>query len=40
VLRQVGVQQFCEIVSQGGLRLGFAGVGRLVHQHHGCDCCE
>ena len=30
VLRQAGVQQFCEAVGQWGLRLGFAGVGRLV----------
>ena len=26
MLRQVGVQEFCEAVGQGGLRLGFAGV--------------
>jgi hypothetical protein len=30
VLRQAGVQQFCEAVGQGELRLGFTGVGRLV----------
>ena len=30
VLRQAGVQQFCEAVGQGGLRLGVTGVGRLV----------
>ena len=30
VLRQAGVQQFCEAVGQGVLRLWFTGVGRLV----------